>query len=94
MAYTVQYTAVGNKKYPMKIKKASKLRTAAVVACFLLLLTVLNIGTVREQIARFLLPGNPEVTQVGFSQLVEDVKRGEPVADALAEFCVFVVENA
>lgn len=94
MAYTVQYKSVGKRKYPTKVKKARKLRTATVAACLLLLLIVLNIGTVREQIESFLLPGDPDVTQAGFSQLVEDVKQGESVVDALADFCTFIVENA
>lgn len=93
MGYSIQYLSVGKKKYPTKSKKDWKLRQVAAVTGLVLLAAVMNIKTIREQLFRFLLPGDPVITQAGLAQLVEDVRQGEPVAVALTDFCVFIVEN-
>lgn len=90
MGYRVVYGAMP----PVKRRK-SKLRLQALTAAFLLAFAL----TVRqawpegqEMLRRFLLPGEPTVTEEAFRNMISDLQGGEPLADAVTAFCAQIVE--
>lgn len=93
MPYSFQYIPTGKRKYPMKSNRLLDIRVITVVTG-VLLFAVAIIGIGRSKIVDSLLPGDPVITKAALTQLSEDVRQGEPVADALADFCVYIVENA
>lgn len=42
----------------------------------------------------YFIPGNKEVTSAAFTTLIDNVKGGEPVADAVTAFCREIIDNA
>lgn len=93
MAYTIRYSPENNKKYPTDKPPKKSLLIFAVVMFTAVSLLLVNDG-VRDVIADFVLPGDLQVTKSAIVQLVEDVRTGEPVANAITTFCQYVIDHA
>lgn len=94
MAYRIQYNPEQNKKYPIMLASAVRKRWlvgAAITAVLLLGLAVQNEG---EFLKSWLLPGDPEVTEAAFSAMVEDIRAGESLGDAVTAFCLEIMDHA
>lgn len=59
-----------------------------------LLLTRLFWPAGAAQLRQFLLPGDPDVTQQAVTVLVQDLRAGEPVGDAVKAFCSEILIHA
>ena len=92
MAYQIQYKTVGHKKYAKykpSFRKPGK-RFWVLLAAAILLITALA----GEPIKRFLLPGNPEITEQALSDMLEDLQAGAPLGETVTAFCVEILKNA
>ena len=83
MGYSIQYSPQTNRKFPVKTKKNSATWLLTGVAVLALLLG----GW------RLLLPGDPETTRAALSHLVDDVRAGESVGDAVTAFCREIIDG-
>ncbi len=87
MGYSICYNPETSYKFPIQRKQGRRgiwLLTAGIV---LLMVVFCMNATLRTAVLDFLLPGDPAVTQAAFSDLVEDVRSGESVPDAVTAFC-------
>ena len=89
MSYTVEYNPELRKTYPLKYRKRQKspikflLYTLSVFVC----LYILKI----TGILRYIIPGEPSVTAGAFSAMVEQVRMGQAVSDAIITFLKEVI---
>lgn len=94
MGYRIQYNPEENKKYPSKLTSDVRQRWLIGIAIAVMLtlgLAGLNKG---QTLKTWLLPGDPEVTEAALSSMVENIRSGESVEDAVTAFCLEIMENA
>lgn len=94
MGYRIQYNPEQNKKYPIRLASAVRQRWlvgTAIIAVLLLGLAGLNDG---KALKAWLLPGDPQVTEAALATMVEDIRAGEALGDAVTAFCLEIMENA
>lgn len=87
MSYRIIYGQASSKQYPPQKRKS---RLAAFLPCALLafvLLTRLFWPEGTEALRELLIPGDADITTAAFSALVEDVRQGEALPEALRVFC-------
>ena len=89
MSYSIAYDPQENARYPQKLKKQKKLPVKWILSATLLL--VAGYIILRGNVLDYILPGDPEVTVAAFSQMVEQVKTGETVREALTSFVEQIV---
>ena len=75
--------------FPAKRKPVHILALLTTI-CVILFILFSADGKVRD----ILIPGNAEVTRRAVSGFVDDIREGEQVKDALAAFCMEIIENA
>lgn len=92
MGYRILYD---NEK--MRIEKENR-KTFHVKVTSVLLVCLLVIGSLKligwDKLKHYLLPGDPEVTESAFICMVENIRSGESVKDAITTFCVEIIEHA
>lgn len=91
MSYTVEYNPELRKSYPMKSKKNGKIPLKPVVAALGIIVSLYVLNTLG--VLRLLLPGDPAVTTGAFSSMVEDVRDGQRVSDAIFSFFQYVIKG-
>ncbi len=94
MAYSIQYGAGEIRKEEIKpagFPYSRQLLTGA--AIFLLLMGIFSFIGV-DNIKTFLLPGDPAVTEAAFVGMVEDIRAGERLSDAVTAFCQEIMDGA
>ena len=84
MGYTIRYSPETAHKFPVKKEKMLSLPWLLTGAALFLLLAG---GW------KWLLPGEPAVTQTAITHLIEDVQAGAPVGDAVTAFCREIIES-
>ena len=91
MGYRITYgqDVIKSKLPPDRSKVVFRRIILAVLACVALLLA-LSSATIR----RYLLPGDPVVTERALQGLVSDLRSGEKVFDAVTAFCQEILNNA
>ena len=89
MSYTVEYNPELRKSYPMEYRKPRKLpiKTIAVILGIFITLYALNAAG----ILHYIIPGDPAVTAGAFSSMVEQVRGGQTVTDAIFTFVKDIV---
>ena len=85
MGYRIAYSQETSHKFPEKTRKKRPLLWVSTGA---LLIGLLAGGW------KLLLPGDPETTQTALTHLVEDIRAGESVSQAVTAFCQEIVDNA
>ena len=94
MGYRVEYKSFGEEK---KLPKVRKYKSAVLAAALVLSLTggALTVKlTGLPWVQKYLLPGDPEVTAAALEQMVEDLRSGHSLGDAVTAFCREIMENA
>lgn len=84
MGYSIQYSPQTNHKFPVKTKK--KVSVPWLLTGVALLALLLG-GW------KLLLPGDPTVTANALSHLVEDVRSGDSVGEAVTAFCREIIDS-
>ena len=87
MAYQIQYEPEKNRKYPAHFRRRKSLVIPILIAVAIVVCFAICGKT------GILIPGDPQVTAQAFSQMVDMVRNGEQVEDALSTFCVEVLEH-
>ena len=92
MSYRIDYNPENRKKYPMKKTKTTSwlIYTLVVIA----VIFTAQKACKNEAIKTVLLPGDPEITSSAISTMIDDVKSGEPIKDAVTAFCLEIIHNA
>ena len=91
MSYRIEYNPEKNRKYPMPRTKNGKWVMVALTAVVLMfaLLKLDESQTIRS----WLIPGDPEITTAAFSNMVADIRNGEPAGEAVTAFCLEIIRN-
>ncbi len=92
MSYNIEYNPELGKLYPSKTSKSGN--GMLVKLGILLLAAVVSYAALQTGLARYLIPGDPEVTSAAFSGMVTMVGEGVPVGEAILSFCEAVITNA
>lgn len=87
MAYRIVY---GPEPKP---KREGSKRWIALL-CVAVLLIGLFLTGADESVKRWLLPGDPEETAAALDNLVQGIREGENLGEAVGAFCREIVENA
>ena len=91
MSYRIDYA-------PQKTRKKNTRHPGRSVIAFVLLLFVIisavQVSGLQEHLVPLLLPGDPQVTQEAFVQLVERLHRGEGFQQAVVVFCQQILDGA
>ena len=92
MSYNIEYNPELHVRYPaFRIKK----RRISVTAVFAVLFCVITGWIIaKNELLRFLIPGDPEVTAEAFSTMVDRIENGVPVGEGLLAFCEEIITNA
>ncbi len=61
----------------------------AITICISLFFALSN-----NKVRTVLLPGNPQVTERALTELVENMRHGDSIKDAVTVFCREILENA
>ena len=84
MGYKIRY---GNAKQKAKITYTSSqyIKIALmVVTLIVIMFAIFSVG--KDTLRTYLIPGNPDVTQAAFSQMITDLSNGESFKDAFTVF--------
>ena len=92
MGYRVYYSPEDNKKYP-KTNKHGNDRYLGYFAVVIAAVITLTVPRLRSNLRKWLIPGDEAVTREVFSQMVEDVRDGESVGEAVITFCQEILDN-
>ena len=93
MAYRIVYGPMPKATSP---GRQISLRISMMTVVFLLLFVLLVKQTWPEgtdMLRSVLLPGEPGKTETAVQTLLEDMRNGEPVGDAVTAFCRQIIEN-
>lgn len=90
MAYQITYGPVKQKRAAAKNGRGKVLAAIFLAALILSFL----VSGYREQIAAFLLPGDPDVTAAALQDMAVQIGAGENIGDAFTCFCQEIIENA
>ena len=87
MSYRIEYgTAV-----PVKFQRKKRKSHVRMLTALCILLFALGVGKFwpdgRQVLRKFLLPGEPSVTEQAFVTIVSDLTEGVALEDALLTFC-------
>ncbi len=91
MSYRVEYNPEKHNKYPIPTQKKPKWIFVALVV-FVAIFT-LQKSEKLQSVRSWLIPGNPEITAAAFSTMVDQVRSGEPVREAVTTFCQEIIDN-
>ena len=90
MSYHITYNPDLRKKYPTAKKGKNK---PLKIALLLLAVFVAVYTFMQSGLARYLIPGDPEITTEAFSAMVKRVGEGESVGNAIVVFCREIVHS-
>lgn len=94
MGYRIEYGSQGELRKPLKRKYPYA--AIATVACVLALvagaITLKHTGLTFVQ--ELLLPGDPAVTASALENMVDNIKDGDSITDAITAFCQEIIDNA
>lgn len=72
------------------VKKTIYLKLISVVV----IAFAVSFALFNTKLRRMILPGDPVVTERALSELVVDIREGQPVSDAVTAFCREILDNA
>ena len=92
MGYRVYYSPEDNKKYPTRNKQGNARYLGHFVVVLAVVLT-LTVPQVRSNLREWLIPGDEAVISKAFSQMVENVREGEAIGEAVTAFCQEILDH-
>ena len=84
MSYTVEYNPELRNSYPMEYRKQRKLPIKAMAVALGVFVTLYALNA--AGVLRYIIPGDPAVTAGAFSSMVEQVRSGQTVREAIFTF--------
>lgn len=91
MSYRVEYNPEKNKIYPITATKKTK--WLHIVLTTMVALFILQKLDINQKGKYLLLPGDPEITSSAFSAMVENIRGGDRIGDAVTAFCLEIIQN-
>lgn len=93
MGYMIQYNPEENKRYPSRVSVRSKKvwRIIFIAVCAAL---VILAAKHKSALRRWLLPGDPTVTEAAINGLVTDIRDGATGGEAIAAFYREIISHA
>lgn len=91
MAYRIAYSPENNARYP-QVKKTRKNYWGKWVVVTVLILAAAWIS--QRGIPDIFIPGDPDHTKAATNIMLELIKEGEPVEEALTAFCKEIIDGA
>ena len=93
MSYRIEYgPAIPSQHTTRKYTARLRILTAVFLLIFVFLVRQ-YFPTGAENLRQFLLPGAPGVTQTALDQLMEQLRDGQSLGQALTAFCTYIVSN-
>ena len=92
MAYYIQYGKITTKERIARLRSSQTFKLYNWIFVGILAVTISLLG--RLGALDFLIPGDREITKAAFQTMVEDVREGERVSDALTAFCEEILAGA
>lgn len=94
MSYRITYPSFGEeKKQPIAKRGWTGVAAAALVAALVFgAIAVKNTGLTWVQ--TYLLPGDPAVTAAALDGMVEDLRNGKSLGEAVKDFCQEIIAHA
>ena len=93
MAYRIRYISFGEEKKAEGRRNWKTLLAGLLVAMLLIGAMFVKIGEL-PFVMEYLLPGDPSVTAAALDGMVEDLKEGESIKNAVTAFCREIIEHA
>ena len=91
MSYKIQYSPETSSQYPQyRSNKPFNYKRWLTVAIAIVAVLWIHLYGVPD----FLIPGNPEVTKTAASTLVDEIKNGATVGNAVTAFCKTILDGA
>lgn len=90
MSYRIEYDSFGNAKRYTGKKRTLPKEVLIGIGSVLVIAILLYTG-LWQQLRSFFMP---DVSEMAFTVLVEELRSGESVSDAVTAFCEEVIENA
>ena len=92
MAYRIDYNIIG--KFPMNKKK----NWTGVIAGILVVALIIGAITVKMAglpwVREVLIPGDPVITAAALDGMVEDLRNGDSIIEAITAFCREIMKHA
>lgn len=90
MSYRIMYSPEDNHKYPPHKQENKWILPSLLVIA---LLVVAARPQVRNAVEEWLIPGDTHVTKAAFAVMLDEIKSGEPVGEAVTTFCNMIIDN-
>ena len=94
MGYRIVYGKTPEKTTFNDRKQQTGKRIAVWTAALIAAVSICWIGWSHPDIRQYILPGDPQVTGAALDQLIDDIRSGDPVSDAVAAFCKEIIDSA
>lgn len=94
MGYRIEYGSQGDLRKPLKPKRPYSAIAAAACVLALVAGAIAIKHTGLTWVQEVLLPGDPAVTAAALENMVDNIKEGNSIAEAVTAFCQEIVENA
>ena len=91
MGYKVMYPQFGKHRLQRQRKKPIKVQIVILTAIFLVVLIAFSVW---QQGSSWLLPGDPVVTENALQEMIDGLRDGQGLAEAVTTFCREVVSGA
>jgi len=94
VGYRIVYESAFVKK--TKICRVTSHKQYIIIGSLLLLMLfgMCWLGWNKTNIQRYLLPGDPDITGAAIEELIEKIRSGTSVSDAVSAFCNEIVDRA
>lgn len=93
MRYSIQYEPDKNELYPQESNKKRRTGCYILVGCFLLAV-VLAVTAFKETIVSWIVPGDDQVTIHAAEAMIDQLKDGSSIGDAVTAFYEEILYNA
>ena len=93
MGYHIQY---GKRivKTQIRMPKEKRIKLSWVMALLLTTILVYTAYSYKDVLQNYIFPGDAKITAAALDTLVEDIRVGEDIGDAVTAFCLEIMDNA
>lgn len=91
MGYKIEYSPHENQRYPVKNRPSKKKHMGVALLAAIILCSLLP--KVRSSVVSLLIPGDDTITKSAFQLMVERLRDGDPINDAVTAFCQEILNN-
>lgn len=86
MGYRIMYSPEDDHKYPA-CRPGRKNKWVLPTLLAAVIFVTMATPSMRNWLERWLIPGDPQVTKGAFSMMIDEIRSGEPLGEAVSTFC-------